>query len=234
MMLITAIISLIIIATPPVALCFTVDVKAGDWIEYDIRESLSVNSEYSQRLDFLSIEGSELTVQVTVIMLDGSQIHQNGTIDFGTSATNQDFSTYFLGSRAYLIPAGSEGNDSVYLGTEFGNRVIFGETTRAYAGADRTVVYSNFTLKANQYLLYWDKQTGVLVEALVEATMSAGAVSNSLLVIGTNMWSGGIGWWLWVIIGGAIVLGIVTSRKKVTGKLGGECKAQSVDKTKTE
>jgi hypothetical protein len=222
--LIAAIIGLIALLITPTALCAGLGVKAGDWIEYDIQESFS--PEHAQRLDFLSIAGNELTIRVTEGTIIGG-INQTESIDF---STDQDFQTAFLTVRAHVIPAGSEAGDSVYLGMDFGNRTISGETTRTYAGAERTVVYSNFSLQLNRYVLSWDKQTGVLVEA----TISAGTASKSLSTVDTSMWTGGIGWWLWLILGAAIVLGIVVSRKDVTRKLNKKRDAQRADKPGTE
>jgi uncharacterized iron-regulated membrane protein len=66
----------------------------------------------------------------------------------------------------------------------------------------------------NQYVFYWDKQTGVLVDA----TMSYGTISNSLSLIDTNMWTGLSDWWIWILIGAVIALGILASRKKAIEK----------------
>jgi hypothetical protein len=119
--------------------------------------------------------------------------------------------------------------DSVYLGNEIGNRTISSETTEAYAGADRRIIYSNFSLNGNQYALYWDKQTGVLAEG----TMFSGAMYRALLVTATNMWAGALGWWLWALIAIAIACGIISSRKGFTRMLRRRVSTRRVDDKKT-
>jgi hypothetical protein len=217
-----AIIVVLAVAMTPAAASFSLGVKTGDWIEYDIQGSLS--PEFSLTVSFLNVTGTNLTMELTESTVIGTPLNYTENIDL---ATNEDFPIGFLTARAYLIPNGSETGDSVYLGTEFGNRTIISETTRSYAGADRIVVCCNFTLQLNQYVFYWDKQTGVLLEA----TMSHGTTSNSISAIDTNMWTSLSDWWLLPIIGAVIALGILSSRKKVTKKPSGKDSPTKVKKT---
>jgi hypothetical protein len=66
----------------------------------------------------------------------------------------------------------------------YGNVTIAGETTRTYAGASRTVVYASFSQVGTQLTYYWDKQTGVMVEASVVS----GSVTATARATETNMW----------------------------------------------
>lgn len=212
--LIAAIIVLLTIAISPAAACLSLGVKTGDWIEYDVQGT--VNPESTLTVSFLNVTGTNLTMQMTLspVTATGPALNYTENVDF---ATNEDFPILadgFLSARVCLIPNGSEVGDQVYLGTEFGNRTILSETTGSYAGVDRMVVCCNFSLQLNQYVFYWDKQTGILVEA----TMSYGTTSNSLSVIDTNMWTGLSDWWIWLLIGAVIALGILASRKKAIGK----------------
>jgi hypothetical protein len=219
-MVAAAIIVIITVAMTPAASGLSLGVKTGDWIEYDIQGT--ENPEYTLTVSFLEVTGTNVTVQLTQ-----SPLSYNESIDF---ATNEDFPIGFLTARACLIPNDSEVGDSVYLGTEFGNRTIISETTGSYAGADRIVVCCNFTLQLNQYVFYWDKETGVLVEA----TMSHGATSESLSAIDTNMWTSLSDWWLLPIIGAVIALGILSSRRKAAKKPSGKGTATKVEKTASE
>jgi len=228
--LVATIIVLLTGATSPAAAHLSLAVKTGDWIEYDVQGSVS--PEYTLTVSFLSITETNLTIQSTQTVSATGALTLNYTqnLDFGT---NEDFpisSNSFLTARVFLIPNGSVVGDSVYLGSEFGNRTIVSETTRSYAGADRIVACCNFTLLLNQYVFYWDRQTGVLVEA----TMSHGTTSDSFSAIDTNMWTGLSDWWVWLIIAAVIALGILTSRKKVAKKPAEKSLQENVEKTASE
>jgi hypothetical protein len=216
--------SLILLAITPGGLCSSLGVKSGDWIEYALQESFS--SDRKQRMEFLSVAGTTVSIQVTDQTSGALEINQTETID---PASDDDFSTSFLSARVYIIPSNLGMGDSVFLGNEIGNRTISGETTEAYAGADRRTIYSNFSLNENQYALYWDKQTGVLVEG----TMFSGAMYRAVLVTATNMWTGALGWWLWALIAIAIACGIISSRKGFTRMLHRGNSTRRIDDKKT-
>ena len=203
-------VSSVLLATIPHTLGLSLGVKGGDWIDYDLQESYS--SEREQKIEFLSVAGTVVTLHVTVGTSGSIEIDQTETIDL---ASEDDFATSFLTVRVYVIPANLGIDDPVYLGSEIGNRTISGEATKTYAGEDRRTIYSNFSFSQNQYTLYWDKQTGILVEA----TISSGPMFKALMIIDTNMWIGGSGFWLWVIIAIVVVAGIAASKKDFLGKL---------------
>jgi hypothetical protein len=204
---------LILLVTVPTALGFNLGVKSGDWIEYDYQENSEITTEQNQKVEFINVAGTELTLRVTEIMPSGAQFPQTEDIDL---TTGEDFSTLsFVSARTIIIPNGTSIGGSVYLGNQFGNRTILGEATMACAGADRRVIFANFSLQQSQYTMYWDKQTGVLVEA----TMSAGVMYKTLSIVDTNMWTGGLGWWLWVIIAIVIAAGIMSTKRKAIGNL---------------
>jgi hypothetical protein len=122
----------------------------------------------------------------------------------------------WFNARVYFIPGGLGIGDSVYLGQVLGFRTIVGETTRPYAGANRRVIYANFTADVgNNYVFYWDKQTGVLTEG----TKVLGVGFTDVLVSQTNMWGPEVSWWLWIIIAIAVTLGVLSSRKSIIKKL---------------
>jgi len=210
-----AILVFILLTTVSTALCSSVGVKSGDWIEYDLQVS---PAERTQRVEFEGVSGTALTLNITDIRLGtditpGTEI-SSASVEINLTTTDDFLTTGFLWARAFIIPNDTRVNDSVYLG-EFGNETILGETTRTYAASARTVIYANFTFGLNQYTLYWDKQTGVLVEG----TMSFGAASWSLSAVDTNMWTGGIGWWFWIIIAVVIACGILSTKRNAIRKL---------------
>jgi hypothetical protein len=108
--------------SPPPLPEVQVRVKAGDWIkiEYAIT-GWPAGQAYPLwlKVEFLSVEGTNATVRVTMHMSDGTE--QNAT-----------------------LPVDVVTGDSVYI-TGYGNVTIEGEATRTYAGASRKVVYTSFS-----------------------------------------------------------------------------------------
>jgi hypothetical protein len=91
--------------------------------------------------------------------------------------------------------------------TGYGNVTIEGETTRPYAGVRRTVVYTSFSQDEIQFNYYWDKQTGVMMEAEGSMPSFGYNITFAAKVTETNMWEAAATrtpWWLWAIVAIAI------------------------------
>jgi len=165
------------VAPPP---GMQVGVKAGDWIKctYTISGWPS-GTPYPEwlKVEFLSVEGTNATIRVTMHMSDGTEPSQTMTIDVAAGGGA------FQGLSGFVIPANCTTGDSIYM-SGYGNVTIAGETTSSYAGATRTVVYASFLQYGTQLTYYWDKLTGVMVEAsVVSGTMTGTAKATE-----TNMW----------------------------------------------
>jgi hypothetical protein len=197
--------------------------KSGDWTEYALQDSLGLTGEYV-RMEFLNVAGTDVTVNATIYTASLTESNKTTTIDLASQESQDDFTMdpWFNG-RVYFIPGGLGTNDTVYLGQRFGFVTIVGETTVSYAGANRRVIYANFTSQGNNYVFYWDKQTGVLAEGA--ETFGVGFID--VLVSGTSMWSADFLWWLWIIVAIAIALGVLSSRKSVMKKLHRKSDAQA-------
>jgi uncharacterized membrane protein YoaK (UPF0700 family) len=109
-------------------------------------------------------------------MSDGTE--QNATVPVDVVAGGQAF-----GLSGFVIPANLTTGDTIFM-SGYGNVTITGETTRTYAGASRTVVYASFSQYGTQLTYYWDKQTGVMVEA----TVVSGTMTGTAKATETNMW----------------------------------------------
>jgi hypothetical protein len=200
--------------------------KSGDWIEYGFTQylvsSLSSGPSEWTRMDFLSVEGANVTVNATVYTSSLTLWSETKTIDLTSQNAQDDVAIpSFFNARTYFIPAGLNVTDPVYLGQLFGTQNITGETTESYAGVDRTVIFTNFTMQGSHYIFYWDKQTGVLTEGLEYfGNVTDAAAYNDVLVSDTNMWSPPIIWpvLVWVAIALAIVLGVLSSRRSASKK----------------
>jgi hypothetical protein len=187
-------------------------VKSGDWVQYDFQETVSSVGERWQTIEFLNVVGTKVTVRVTVHMSPAIEINQTRIINL--SSDDNFLDTIFFGVRVYLIPSDLGVGMPVYLG-EFGNQTIAGEATGIVAGANRRLVYANFSKSGNLCTFYWDKQTGVLVEG----TTTVGSLFKVVLTTATNMWSGEFVWWPWTLVIITIICGLIALRRNIVEKL---------------
>jgi parallel beta-helix repeat protein len=200
-----------------------IGVKADDWIKctYTISGWPS-GTPYPEwlKVEFLSVEGTNATIRVTMRMSDGTEPSQTMTIDVAAGGGT------FQGLSGFVIPANCTTGDSIYM-TGYGIVTIAGETTRIYAGASRTVVYASFSQYGTQLTYYWDKQTGVMVEA----SAVSGSVTGTAKATETNMWQAApsglpiepvylyiLAALAIIVVGGAAVF-IVRRRKKTPEKV---------------
>ena len=156
-----------------------VGVKSGDWIRYAyVVSGWPSGQPYPEwlKIEFLSVEGTNATVHVTMHMSDGTE--QNDTVPITIGGEGQA-----LGLSGFVIPVNLTVGDSVYI-SGYGNVTIEGETAGTYAGASRTVVYASFSQYGTQLTYYWDKQTGVMVEA----SSSYSGITSTATATETNMW----------------------------------------------
>jgi len=157
-----------------------VGVKAGDWIKVDYTVTgapLGTTLPLWLKVEFLSIEGTNVTVRVTMHMSDGTEQNATAPVDI-VGGGGEAF-----GLSGFVIPANLTVGDVVYM-SGYGNVTIAGETTGSYAGASRTVVFASFSQYGTQLTYYWDKQTGVMVEA----STTSGTMTGTGKATETNIW----------------------------------------------
>jgi len=208
---------IVTVALPPPPPKVKVGVKTGDWVRLDYTitgaPSGTLLPEWI-KIEFLSVEGTTANVRVTMHMSDGTEPSQTMTVDVAVGSGT------FQGLSGFVIPANCTTGDSVYI-SGYGNVTIDGETTRTYAGASRTVVYANFSQLGSQLTYYWDKQTGVMVEA----STTSGGITGTAKATETNMWQAqqtGLPFdqtYLYILVAGVIVIAVgstafVMRRKK--------------------
>jgi len=191
-----------------------VGIKAGDWIKFEYTiTGLPAGQPYVEwsKLEFLSVEGTNATVRSTMHGSDGTEQSDTVSVDVVSGGEVPGF------SRG-IISANLTTGDSFYI-TGYGhviNVTIEGETTKTYAGANRTVVYASFSRDEAQLTYYWDKLTGVVVEASVTYS----GIISTVKATETNMWEATtvrILWWPWIIVAVAAVgLVIFFVRRKRT------------------
>ena len=162
-----------------------VGVKAGDWIkvEYTI-SGWPAGQPYPEwvKLEFLNVEGTSATVLVTMHISDGTE--ESDTVPVYIDVGGGEA----FGLSGFVISANLTTGDYVYI-TGYGNVAIEGETTRTYAGTNRTVVYASISQSLPyqgevQLTYYWDKLTGVMVEG----AMTYADITATYKATETNMW----------------------------------------------
>jgi hypothetical protein len=170
-------------------------VRAGDWIKFEYKitgwSAGQPRPEWLE-LEFLSVVGTRANVNVTMGMSDGTEQSDTVPVDLGEGGGEA------LGLSGLIIPPNLTTGDSVYI-TGYGDVTIEGEMPRTYAGARRSVVYASFSEYGVQLTYYWDKQTGVMVEA----STTSEDVTATGKTIETNMWEVAT-WWRWTIMAVAI------------------------------
>jgi hypothetical protein len=177
-----------------------VGIKAGEWIKYEYGAiGLQPGQSYPGwvRLDVLSVEGTRAVIRVTMPMPDGTEQSGNATVDLAAGSGEASGLTGFVISTSLTI------GDSVYI-TGYGDMSIEAETTRSCAGANRTVIYASLSQNETDLIYYWDKSTGIMVEASV----TSGNMTMTVKAMETNMWAAtttGLPWWVWVIVAVVVV-----------------------------
>lgn len=157
-------------ATPP---SYLVDANNTQWTEITVT----------------AISSTNITGQITNHYKDGHENTTGGWVDVNTG--NGENLTYFLIS-ANLAAGDSMGTSVPY------NTIIINETVpRTYPSGvrdtnhlDRTSSYGTQIYRTN---FYWDKSTGVVVEALQEITNQTGAYTTTSLthsqIISSDDWT---------------------------------------------
>ncbi|MGB6872760.1 MAG: hypothetical protein WBE46_01225 [Dehalococcoidia bacterium] len=179
-----------------------VGIKAGDWIKLKYTFSgWPAGQTYPEwlKLEFLTVEGTIATVRFTQHISDGTEQSDTAPVDVVSNIEVPMLA-------GIVISANLTTGDSVYIAGH-GNVSIEDEAIKAYAGADRTVVYASFSQNETQVTYYWDKLTGVMVEV---SSIYPGFTATAKAAE-TNMWEATtvrMPWWPWIIVA-VVAVGLV-------------------------
>jgi hypothetical protein len=179
---------------------YTVGVKPGDWMKYNV--TLSWTGTEPDTSDFgelgeaeymkgeiLSVDGTSVTAKMSMHMTNGSDVEQTLVGNVATGSGNLTI---------FIIPSGMQEGDN-FPGVMFGDEhlTITNTESKTYCGTSRTVnVYSltapptsgfSASIAAN-----WDQATGVLVGLSMQMSMTGQSMDMKVLATETNMWSSGI------------------------------------------
>ena len=144
---------IIVAAAPSVFANVTVGVKKGDWIEYQVSTTGAPPEGHDAkwaRMEVTNVQGKAINLNVTTQFANGTFLYENITLNLETGQLGDDF----------FVPANLAAGD-VFFDAHAGNITISGVEQRTYAGAERTVISGS----TPQTSFYWDKVTGILVEA---------------------------------------------------------------------
>ena len=181
---------------------YTVGVKAGDWMKYQVTLTWTGTepgtsdfgelggAEYMKG-EIVSVDGTTVTARVSMHMKNGSDIEQ--TL-IGNVATGSGNLTIFM------IPSGMQEGDafpSRLFGDQATTLTVTNTETKTYCGTSRTVnIYSLTAPSTNGFsasiAANWDQATGVLVEISMHMSMTGQSMDMKVLATETNMWSSGI------------------------------------------
>lgn len=150
-------------------------IKAGDWIKYEVTITPTLHGEITPtwvKFEFLSVEGTNASVQATMRLSDGTEKIEMMTIDIMSGS-----------GTGLIIPSNSKTGDSIYISDQ-GNITLDGETILTHTGVDRPAVYASFSNSGNYFNCYWDKETGIMLEqrnTIIDST-------TIYVAKDTNMW----------------------------------------------
>jgi hypothetical protein len=148
-----------------------VGVKQGHWIEYKVTATGNVPAGHDvtwSRLDVTDVDGKNVSIEITSRYSDDVLRSENHTLNLATGQMGE----------AFIIPANLNVGEN--FASNEGNITITAVKEKSYAGANRNVVYAN----TSETEFYWDKSTGVLVEA----DSSYPDFSITTKVERTNLW----------------------------------------------
>ena len=176
----------------PVLAQYTTGVKAGDWIKYDFN---------------ISYMGMSYKGTLTVTIQTVTDTYITGTITFTGNfpmAGQPTFSIHiptWTGGNGFLIPSNLKPGQTI--------PGIYPTTTvqEIVNWKGRNAIKATTTMTGFQTEVYWDQETGVLLEI---KSITSGA-DFSVVATDTNMFSiGGFNWTLWIIIIVVIIIAAIT------------------------
>ena len=148
-------------------------VKKGDWIEYNVSFTGDPPTEHDAvwaRMEVESVEGKRVKASFTLQLSNGAIVDLVEDLDFESGRLMDLF----------IIPANLDVGDQFYDNL-VGNVTIDRVEIRMYVSAARSVVHG----VAVQTDWYWDKSTGVVVEART----SSSVYTLNTIAATTNLWS---------------------------------------------
>jgi hypothetical protein len=185
----------------------SVGVKEGDWIEYRVTISGTAPQDHNitwARMEVITLQGNNINLAIATEFSNGIILDETITLNLEVGELGDDF----------IIPANLNTGDAFFDKCQ-GEITITGTEEKTYSGMLRTVV----TATTSQTAYYWDKKTGILVEAISTFNdYSMHTIANK-----TNLWQSEIfgsfpiiffASIIMVVIGMTIVIVAISRRKR--------------------
>ena len=128
----------------------SVGFNEGDWVEYTSTYTGNPQESYpvSSRMEIKTIQGTQITVEINNILLNGTQTSRTETFDLETGAPD-----------LIIIPANLGPGDEIY-NEDLGTYTIERIENYNFEGTTRELVYA----KVLDVDFKWDRNTGIVVE----------------------------------------------------------------------
>ncbi len=145
---------LLICITPTIAFAeYSVGVKRGDWVEYEVSFTGNPPPEHDvvwARMEVIGVDGQRINATFVSQLENGTVLNVEEDIDFAVGKLIDMF----------IIPSGLNEGDAFYA-QGVGEIAIDSVDVRSVAGVSRTIVHA----EAEDTRWSWDRTTGVVVEA---------------------------------------------------------------------
>ena len=130
----------------------TVGLKEGDWVEYTSIYTGNPPDSYpiDTRLEIKTVQGTQITVEINNLLLNGTQTSRTETFNLETGAP--DF---------IIIPANLGPGDEI-SNEELGTHTIERIDNYDFEGITRELVYANVL----DVSFKWDRKTGIVIEII--------------------------------------------------------------------
>jgi hypothetical protein len=161
-----------------VAGAVTVGVKKGDWIEYTVTSTGTLDESHkisAARMEVMNVEGDVIQVNIVSTYSNGTQVSTDSTLNLDTGILIDNFIIHAN------LTTGMSFNSNM---GNMGKMMIGASRQGSYCGATRIVVTA--TYGGNSYI--WDQATGVSVEGNSEGTLNGEPYTMHSLATATNMW----------------------------------------------
>ena len=154
----------------------SVGVKEGDWIEYQVTISGTAPQDHNitwGRMEVITLQGNNINLAIATEFSNGTILNETITLNLEVGELGDDF----------IIPANLNTGDA-FFDKHQGEITVTGTEEKTYLGIARTVL----TATTSQTTYYWDKSTGILVEAI----STFNDYSMHTIINKTNLWQSNI------------------------------------------
>ncbi len=175
------------------------EIKPGHWAKY---VGSYPNDEYEWiQISVTDVQGTNINATMTYDIRYPYKVTQSGNYPLFKRVINIDLATGSGNIFLLFIPANLSLGDTVPVPTDYQRLSINGTAVENYAGLERATVYAEYTELPwfGEGKLYWDHETGLLVELYARVRDKWGNLSpsfSSLKLIETNIWS--MNWLDWI------------------------------------